>query len=162
MVDDLEASSAAWFNGLASMQVAAACVLRDDEGRVLLVDPVYKPQWELPGGAVEQFESPLDACRREVAEELSIDVTLHRLLCIDFQTMRHPRRGALRFVFDGGRLDRDLEAAIRVAPGELAGWRFVAVDELDAYLKPTVANRVRCGLASPGCYLENGRALVDR
>ena len=159
MVDDPEARSVAWFNGLASMQVAAACVLRDDEGRVLLVDPVYKPQWELPGGAVEQFESPVDACRREVSEELSIDVILHRLLCVDFQTMRHPRRGALRFVFDGGTVATDVQESIRVAPDELAGWRFVPVDELDAYLKPTVATRVRCGLASPGCYLENGLAL---
>jgi 8-oxo-dGTP diphosphatase len=35
---------------------------------VLLVNPVYKETWDLPGGVVETEESPRAACRREVAE----------------------------------------------------------------------------------------------
>ena len=132
--DLLEAESAAWFNELPSVQVAAACVLRDGDGRVLIVDPTYKPQWELPGGAAELGESPFDACRREIREELSIEITPLQLLCVDHQSMRPPRRGALRFVFDGGCLG--------------------------AYVKPTVAVRVRTGLAAPGSYLEQGLPLA--
>jgi hypothetical protein len=39
--------------------VAAGCVFvfRDEVGGVLLVNPVYKRVWDLPGGAVDAEES---------------------------------------------------------------------------------------------------------
>jgi NUDIX domain len=51
---------------LARKRMAATAFFRDGEGRVLLVNPVYKETWDLPGGAVEAEESPHAACRREV------------------------------------------------------------------------------------------------
>jgi 8-oxo-dGTP pyrophosphatase MutT (NUDIX family) len=51
---------------LARKRMAATAFFRDDRGRVLLVNPVYKETWDLPGGAVEAEESPHAACRREV------------------------------------------------------------------------------------------------
>ena len=33
-------------------------MFRDKAGRVLLLEPSYKPNWEIPGGAVEADESP--------------------------------------------------------------------------------------------------------
>jgi hypothetical protein len=51
---------------LARKRMAATAFFRDDQGRVLLVNPVYKGTWDLPGGAVEAEESPHAACRREV------------------------------------------------------------------------------------------------
>jgi hypothetical protein len=35
---------------LARKRMAATAFFRDDQGRVLLVDPVYKETWDLPGG----------------------------------------------------------------------------------------------------------------
>jgi hypothetical protein len=58
---------------LARKRMAATGFFRDEQGRVLLVNPVYKEMWDLPGGAVEAEESPHAACRREVAEELGLD-----------------------------------------------------------------------------------------
>src|ERR1035441_8047479 len=52
---------------LARKRMAAGSLFRDEDGRVLLVDPTYKPTWDLPGGVVEKEESPHAACRREVA-----------------------------------------------------------------------------------------------
>ncbi|MFC7641019.1 NUDIX domain-containing protein [Streptosporangium lutulentum] len=43
--------------------MAAGALIRDAVGAVLLVDPTYKPQWEVPGGSVDAGESPLAACR---------------------------------------------------------------------------------------------------
>ena len=58
---------------LARKRMAAGALCRDRAGRVLLVDPVYRETWDLPGGAVEAEESPQAACRREVTEELGLD-----------------------------------------------------------------------------------------
>src|SRR5580698_2595805 len=58
---------------LARKRMAVGALCRDGKGKVLLVDPVYRDTWDLPGGAVEAEESPQAACRREVAEELRLD-----------------------------------------------------------------------------------------
>jgi 8-oxo-dGTP pyrophosphatase MutT (NUDIX family) len=56
------------------------CVLKRD-GQVLLVRHTYGPdRWELPGGGVKRREEPSAAARREVHEELSIDVEEWRYL----------------------------------------------------------------------------------
>jgi ADP-ribose pyrophosphatase YjhB (NUDIX family) len=48
--------------------MAAGVLLFDADGRVLLVEPTYKPYWELPGGVVEADESPHTAACRELKE----------------------------------------------------------------------------------------------
>ncbi len=60
----------------ATIPVVAAVVQRD--GRYLLGrrpdDKRHGGLWEFPGGKVRDGESRLDAVRRELAEELSLDV----------------------------------------------------------------------------------------
>ena len=49
---------------LALKRIVTTAFFRDREGRVLIVNPVYKPVWDLPGGAVEADESPHAASAR--------------------------------------------------------------------------------------------------
>ena len=72
----------------ARKRMAATALFRDAEGRVLVVDPVYKAAWDLPGGAVEADESPHAACRREVVEELGLDRPPGRVLAVDWVPAR--------------------------------------------------------------------------
>jgi 8-oxo-dGTP diphosphatase len=67
---DRPTSSPDFIASLALKQVSAGCVLLDDHGRVLLVNPGYKDAWEIPGGAVEAKDSTWAACVREVRAEL--------------------------------------------------------------------------------------------
>src|SRR5882724_3664785 len=69
---------------LARKRMAAGALFLDEDGRVLLVDPIYRETWDLPGGAVEAEESPQAACRREVAEELGLDRQPGRVLAVDW------------------------------------------------------------------------------
>ena len=57
---------------------SVACLVRDDNGSLLLVRHV-DGHWTLPGGAVDPGESPAEAARRETREEASVDVDLLRL-----------------------------------------------------------------------------------
>jgi 8-oxo-dGTP pyrophosphatase MutT (NUDIX family) len=52
---------------------AAAALIRDGGGRILLVRHVEGP-WQLPGGAIDPDERPEDAVRRECLEEASIEI----------------------------------------------------------------------------------------
>jgi 8-oxo-dGTP pyrophosphatase MutT (NUDIX family) len=58
---------------------SVAAVLRDDAGRVLLVQHV-EGRWQMPGGAVDPGESPQEACARECLEEAGIVVRVGDVL----------------------------------------------------------------------------------
>ena len=58
-----------------SFTVGAACVIERD-GAILLVRLVYRDGWGLPGGLIKRNEDVATCARREVAEEIGLDVEL--------------------------------------------------------------------------------------
>jgi 8-oxo-dGTP pyrophosphatase MutT (NUDIX family) len=110
---------------------AVACVIRDDDGRVLLVRHV-EGRWTFPAGAMDPGETPAEAARREAREEASIDVELLRIAGVfggypDFRTT-YPNGDAAAWV------TTLFEASIvrgTPAPGddETAEVRWVTLDE---------------------------------
>ncbi len=145
---------------LARKRMAASAFFRDAAGRVLLVDPVYKEPWDLPGGAVEAEESPHAACRREVLEELGLDRPPGPVLAVDWVPSRPGRPEGLVVVYDGGVLPAEEAAAIRLADGELARFAFVDRAGVAALVTPLLARRIAACLdvAEAGLVatLENG------
>ncbi|MFE6000651.1 NUDIX domain-containing protein [Streptomyces sp. NPDC056454] len=127
--------------------VAAGVLLFDEQDRVLLVDPTYKPGWEFPGGVVEEGEAPAQAGIREVAEETGLRLDrVPTLLVVDWEPPTPPGYGGLRFLFDGGLL-RTEDAGRLLLPGsELRGWRFVTEREAAEMLPPTRYERLRWAL----------------
>jgi 8-oxo-dGTP diphosphatase len=60
-----------------------AAILRD--GKLLLIKRAKPPEagcWGLPGGKVDPFEAVQAAVRREIAEELGLELVGERLLCV--------------------------------------------------------------------------------
>jgi 8-oxo-dGTP diphosphatase len=125
---------------LAKRRMAASMLIRDEMGRVLLVDPVYKPTWDLPGGAVE--ESPHAACRREVAEELGLDLPLGWVLAVDWVPSRPERPEGVVIVYDGGVLPARQADGIVLADGELAWFAFTGPGEVKARVTPLLSRRI--------------------
>jgi 8-oxo-dGTP diphosphatase len=59
--------------GSPSYTLGAACMIEHD-GKVLLVQTAYRRTWSLPGGLLDRRETPLEGLRREVREEVGLDV----------------------------------------------------------------------------------------
>jgi 8-oxo-dGTP diphosphatase len=142
-------NEAAWFAQLPTMFGAAAALFTNPAGRVLLVKPNYRDHWSLPGGILEHGEPPHVGCRREVDEELGLDVDPGPLLVIGWAGPDGVRpRPVVHFVFDGGVLADD--APIRLQESELDHYRFVDPDDLASYLPPIISARVTAALCSRG------------
>ena len=65
-----------------TIRVAAAVIL--DQGRILSAQRGYgefKGGWEFPGGKLEQGESGEQACKREIHEELNVEISDLKPLC---------------------------------------------------------------------------------
>ena len=140
-----ESEQTAWFAQLPTMFGAAAALFTNPEGRVLLVKPNYRDHWSLPGGILEHGEPPHEGCRREVREELGLDIAPGPLLVVGWAGLDGVRpRPVVHFVFDGGALADD--APIRLQEDELDEYRFVADADLDGYLPPIISTRVSAGL----------------
>jgi 8-oxo-dGTP pyrophosphatase MutT (NUDIX family) len=59
-------------------------LIRNECGEYLLCELTYKPEWDLPGGVVEPGESPAAGLRREIREELGVDLSPTGLTAINW------------------------------------------------------------------------------
>lgn len=137
---------------------ASAALIRNAAGDILMVQPTYKESLELPGGYIEVGEYPVAACLREVREELGIDVELGGLLVVDWAPA--PREGEkILFIFDGGRLSSDQEAAIKLRETEVSSFGYYALSQIEQRTPPRLSRRIaQAAQADSSQYLEDGAA----
>jgi 8-oxo-dGTP pyrophosphatase MutT (NUDIX family) len=56
--------------------VGAMCLIERSDGRILLVRQAYRKSWGVPGGLLQRREDPEAAVRREVLEEVGLELEL--------------------------------------------------------------------------------------
>jgi len=154
--------SAVMNSALPRKRLIAHVLFRDDQGRVLLCETQFKPDWELPGGIVEPGESPRLGAVREVREELGVDRPLGRLLVADWLPPYLGWDDATEMIFDGGPMQPTELADLVLQPTEIRQVRLCTLAEAARLLTPIAHRRltVAAGLG-PGqfAYLEDGVAV---
>jgi ADP-ribose pyrophosphatase YjhB (NUDIX family) len=111
------------------------CIVRDGAGRVLFVRHAYgnRSVWELPGGGLRRREDPEAAVRREMREELGIELAGVRALGEVEITGSHKRTLLHCFGASTG------GAPVRLAAAEIAVARWAPSDAPPQPLGPDAA-----------------------
>lgn len=112
-----------------------AAIIFDEQGRIFATQRGYgdwKDWWEFPGGKMEARETPQEALRREIREELDAEIEVGELLrTIDYD---YPNFHLTMHCFkcrlaDGHVTLLEHEAAKWLAPSELDSVKWLPADE---------------------------------
>jgi 8-oxo-dGTP diphosphatase len=124
----------------AMFRIGAFALIFDENGAVLLCHRRDMDVWNLPGGGVEQGESPWAAVVRETREEVGVEVEVERLVGV--YSKREQSEVVFSFVCRvvGGALSCSDEA------DEIA---FFPIAALPRNMSPKQAERVRDAALSP-------------
>lgn len=127
---------------LPTKRVIAHCLFQDEQSRVLLCQTQYKPDFELPGGVVEQQESPRVGVIREVAEEIGFQLTDPELVMVDWLPPFLGWDDALQFLYRGGTLTGEQVAGLRRQESEIAALHWLHPEEIVGRVSERSASRI--------------------
>ena len=150
---------ATFYQNLPKKRIAAGVLFLNSDGQILLVKPTYKETWEVPGGITEANESPQACAEREVKEELGLDISISKLLCLDYVADLPEKGDSLQMIFDGGTLSDEQISAIKLQTEELSEYRFFSPDNINVVFKDKLRFRIQKALEAKredtAVYIEN-------
>ncbi|TSC55959.1 MAG: NUDIX hydrolase [Parcubacteria group bacterium Gr01-1014_18] len=134
---------------------AAALFIKKEQGhdKILLVLSEGKDYWTLPGGVVEDRESPEDGCIREVKKEVGLAIKNPPFLGVGYQS--RDTEDSLHFIFFGGFLDDKQVKRIKLQPGEILEYKLATLPES----KKLVPDRLYQRLSKCMTVLDNDKAF---
>ncbi|MFE0055402.1 NUDIX domain-containing protein [Streptomyces sp. NPDC059003] len=142
---------------------AVDALIRDEDGRLLIVDPVYKPGWDLPGGLLGD-EGPVDGLLRELREELGpLPAHVGRLLALDTVPQDVYGRTLMASIY-AVHLDRPVPCEeFRLQAKEVRAAQYLSVAEALPRLPELLRRRVQAALDAEGgagtAHLRDGRPV---
>ncbi|WP_446666836.1 NUDIX hydrolase [Flexivirga sp. B27] len=152
----------AWLNSsLPTKRAIAQALIRDESGRLLVCELVYKKPWDLPGGVVDPLESPADAVLRELHEELGVTGQVRSLAAVSWLPAWRGWDDATLFVFEVSVPAAEL-GAIRLETREIRAVHWCDDTELAEHAADYTVRVARAALAALDAgegtvYLEDGR-----
>ena len=111
-----------------------AAIIHDDEGRIFATQRGYgdwKDYWEFPGGKIEPGETPQQALKREILEELETRIVIERFVTtVDYDYPAfHLTMHCYRCKVESGSLTlKEHEAARWLTPAQLRTVQWLPAD----------------------------------
>lgn len=126
-----------------SFHVGAICFIERSDGALLLIRNSYRRAWGLPGGFLKRGESPAEAVRRELHEELGADVIIddNPTVVVDARYRR------VDVIFRGRPVDEEAASGITPRSAEIVAAAWFALGDLPELQPEAVAALVELGRA---------------
>lgn len=129
-----------------SFHVGAMCVVERADGHLLLVRQSYRRGgWGFPGGLLRRGEAPADGARRELYEELGVELELLGLpvVAIDHEMRR------VDVIFTARLTERSPEPPLHPSSPEVSETGWFPPDGLPSLLPEATSALVQLGRAHP-------------
>lgn len=140
--DSPESFTAMLDSVLPMKRLIAHVIIRDADGRLLLCETTFKRDWELPGGIVEPSEAPTAGAKREVVEEIGVELPIGRLLVLDWLPPYLGWSDAIELLYDGGQHDSSFIDELTLDQTEIKAVRWCTLDEAIELVSPLNARRL--------------------
>ena len=141
----------AYIESLPKKLVGAACVLMNEHKDILIMKPSYREGWLLPGGPLNEFESPSHGCIRKTMEEAGLTIEGPQLIGV-FHSLRRSddkrRYESVHFIFYGGILDENARQEITIESKSFESYKFVTREDAVSMLSFPLNERVKQSLAA--------------
>lgn len=135
-----------YYKSLPRKIIAAGALVRNKEGKILVLLTTYKSHWEIPGGVVEEGEAPTTALYREIKEELGLEARDARPIVIEYMNKVPNKPESIQMLYTIDPLSDEEISKINFADGEIAEYRFVDIDEAHKLVGDRIGPRLRAGL----------------
>ncbi|HEY4484459.1 MAG TPA: NUDIX hydrolase [Candidatus Paceibacterota bacterium] len=128
-----------YFKALPKKRMASGVLLFNQRDELLVIKPSYKDHWSIPGGVVEENESPKQAAIREAKEEIGVEIKECQLLCLDYVSYGEGKDDSLQFIFYGGVLE---DNKINIDQDEIEDYKFLKIDDALSFLSKKLEKRL--------------------
>jgi len=123
-----------FYKSLPKKRVAAGTLFFNAQNELLLLKPSYKDGWTIPGGVVEEIESPRQGAIREIKEEIGLDIPALEFLCVNHVVAPGVKGVSLQFLFYGGVLSEEQIKNIKLQTEEIVEYKFVDLNNASEFL----------------------------
>jgi 8-oxo-dGTP pyrophosphatase MutT (NUDIX family) len=127
---------------LPKKQVGTAVLFFNEQGELLVVKPDYREGWLVPGGAIDENESPLRCAIRETKEEIGLEIRDLQLVGVYYGPKKGVYTDSLKFVFSGGVLNETQIVKIKLQTEELEKYAFMPPKEAMPLLSSSLQKSV--------------------
>jgi ADP-ribose pyrophosphatase YjhB (NUDIX family) len=152
-----------YYKTLPKKRMGSGALIFNEKEELLILKPNYKEHWSIPGGTVDENESPRQCCLREIKEEIGFDLGEISFLCVDYNSAQEDKTESLQFVFYGGILNAEQIKKITIQDDEIDEYKFVNINEALPLLNEKLKKRIEGCLESiksdQAVYLENGKKI---
>lgn len=138
-----------WIRSLPKKVSSTAVIFFNQKNELLILKPTYREGWQVPGGVLEECESPLEGAQRETKEEIGIESENLSLVGVVHGrqlTETGEKYDVVYFTFFGGILSEEKIKQIVLEEREISEYRFIMLDEALQLLHVGLRERVRLGM----------------
>ncbi len=131
---------------LPKKRVSSAGLIFNEDGEILILKTTYKDHWSMVGGTVDENESPKEACKREIQEEIGLDLDVGNLLMVSYEWPRDENIEVLMFYFDCGVVEQEMIKKISLQEEEIEKYQFLPVEQAKNLLSETTKRKLEKAL----------------
>lgn len=152
-----------YYKNLPRKRVSVGALFFNNKKQLLVVKPNYKSNWLVVGGTVDAKESPYQAMKREIKEEIGLTIKKLQPICFEYKLRKNFQGEAVYILFYGGILTQKQINSIKLQKSELDDYKFVDIKDAKKVLRSTGGHKLsHCMKAIKNktiFYMENGKLI---